>query len=429
LITLREVRHAACPTKRDQARAGAGRVTDVRSADQAVNPRHRIPVEVVIAAAPGLSRGLRTGAGFRVELGNEPMEGVGELGFVLIGVRADELNHLAIAVGGLLILTAGFIDHPQPIVAVVHIGEAHQEFASGALSFIEPTFAHERDDGVGAFRELVLVLHESEGLLFFLFASRSRLSSCGGSTSELRMLGCLLLGQAAVFVLFPATTRAWIVASCLGHRVGVGYGKSITYFSRKESREMYASAFGSLNDVRLQSILLKLDRKEAEHTRAKGCPDCQGALHAAPFRRKPRGAKVSEDFRVRYSYCCAKDKCRHRMTPASLRFLGPKHYLAAAVVLSTAMSCGATPARVQRLKELVGVSRLTVLRWMSWWQEVLPATPLWRARCGALRTPVQLTELPQSLLEQFSGCVLARVRALLRFLAPLTAGRRSALPM
>ena len=30
-----------------------------------------------------------------------------------------------------------------------------------------------------------------------------------------------------------------------------------------------------------------------------------------------------------------------------------------------------TPARMQRLKELVGVSRQTVLRWQQWWQELL----------------------------------------------------------
>jgi hypothetical protein len=119
------------------------------------------------------------------------------------------------------------------------------------------------------------------------------------------------------------------------------------------------------------------------------------------------------------------DGCRHRATPPSMRFLGPKVYWAAVVVLISAMRCGATPTRMRSLKNLVGLSRQTVLRWTVWWQQVLPGSPFWRAACGAFCSSVELCELPQSLLEQFAGNVEERLLTLLRLLAPLTGGRRS----
>jgi hypothetical protein len=104
-------------------------------------------------------------------------------------------------------------------------------------------------------------------------------------------------------------------------------------------------------------------------------------------------------------------------------------YWAAVVVLISAMRCGVTPTRLQSLKELVGVSRQTVLRWQTWWQQVLPQSPFWGACRGAFRSTVQIGELPQSLLEQFAGTVQERLLALLCFLAPLSGGRRSARSM
>jgi hypothetical protein len=101
-------------------------------------------------------------------------------------------------------------------------------------------------------------------------------------------------------------------------------------------------------------------------------------------------------------------------------------YLAGVVVVIAAMRCGFTPARMERLKELVGVSAQTVLRWQKWWRHVLPDTAFWRSACGALTSPVVTSELPLSLLEQFVGTVEERSLALLRFLAPLTGGSKGA---
>lgn len=183
-----------------------------------------------------------------------------------------------------------------------------------------------------------------------------------------------------------------------------------------------------LSDARFHRILWQLDEQSAREVKERGCRrgECHGALHLARYLRKPRGMPVGLRCECwRWSFCCAKDGCRARATPPSLRFLGPKVYLAAVVTVTTAMRCGMTPARMQRLEDLVGVSRQTVVRWQRWWREVLPQSAFWRASCGAFGSTVQLSELPLSLLEQFTGEVEERLLSLLRFLAPLTGGRRS----
>ena len=191
---------------------------------------------------------------------------------------------------------------------------------------------------------------------------------------------------------------------------------------------MYLSVLTHLKDPAFQELLLQFDEDLAKEARAQGCPDCNGKLHSAVFQRKPRGTlqPLDPEFCVRFSFCCATDGCRHRTTPPSLRFLHRRVYLGAVVVLVSALRSGATPFRMRALKELVGVSCQTVSRWEHWWQEVFPQTAFWRAARGGLRAPVEIGTLPGSLLEQFAGTARERLLDLMRFLKPLTGGRRSA---
>lgn len=190
---------------------------------------------------------------------------------------------------------------------------------------------------------------------------------------------------------------------------------------------MYESALARLKDPAFQKLQLEFDEDLAREARAQGCPDCNGKLHSAVFPRKPRGTlqPLEPAFCVRFSFCCDRDGCRHRATPPSLRFLNRRIYLGAVVVLVSALRCGATPFRMKALKELVGVSRQTVLRWQRWWQEVFPRTAFWRAAQGALCASMEIGALPLSLLDRFTGAARERLLALLRFLTPLTGGRRS----
>jgi hypothetical protein len=105
-----------------------------------------------------------------------------------------------------------------------------------------------------------------------------------------------------------------------------------------------------------------------------------------------------------------------------VRFLGRKVYLAAVVVLVSAMRHGATPGRMKKLRELLGVSRRTVERWRLWWREAFARSGFWRVAAAAFMPPVDTDLLPTSLLERFSGDEQARVIGLMRFLGPITGG-------
>lgn len=182
---------------------------------------------------------------------------------------------------------------------------------------------------------------------------------------------------------------------------------------------MYAEL---LADPELPALLLKFDQDLAAECRARGCPLCSGALHSARYRRKPRGGPLilPADYERRFSFCCAVDGCRKRATPASLRYLSRKVYLATAVVLISAMRCGTSPARLRYLEEHLEVSRRTIYRWRAWWREVFPEMPFWREACGRFAAPIDRKCLPAVLLERFAGGLRERLILLLRFLAPVT---------
>ncbi|HTU61722.1 MAG TPA: hypothetical protein VMF89_24870 [Polyangiales bacterium] len=184
---------------------------------------------------------------------------------------------------------------------------------------------------------------------------------------------------------------------------------------------MYAEL---LADRELPALLLKFDEDLAAECRARGCRICGGTVHSARYRRKPRGGPltVPADYERRFSFCCAVDGCRTRATPPSLRYLSRKVYLATAVVLISAMRCGATPRRLRYLEQMLGVSRRTIYRWRAWWCELLPETAFWRAASALLVPPVDRALLPAALLERFIGSMRERLIALLRFLAPLSTG-------
>lgn len=176
-----------------------------------------------------------------------------------------------------------------------------------------------------------------------------------------------------------------------------------------------------LGDARLWGLLGRIDGDLAAAARGGGCRICGGTLHRSRYPRKPRGGPADlAGYDWRDSFCCAQEGCRKRLTPPSLRFLGRKVYLGAVVVLVSAMSHGATPARLARLGELTGASRRTLDRWREWWREVFAASPFWKAAAGRFEKPVERELLPLSFLVRFAGDELERLVAALRFLAPLS---------
>ena len=75
-----------------------------------------------------------------------------------IWVLADELDHLSLAFGRLLVFTASLIDHAEAVPAVGLVGESSQEIAGRDLCGVELGRADEIDDGIGCIHQLFVAL-------------------------------------------------------------------------------------------------------------------------------------------------------------------------------------------------------------------------------------------------------------------------------
>jgi hypothetical protein len=165
-----------------------------------------------------------------------------------------------------------------------------------------------------------------------------------------------------------------------------------------------------------------LERVDAEIVAAvamAGCATCGGRLHRADYPRKPRGGGLGaagEFFRSRFSLCCGREGCRRRATPPSVRFLGRRVYLGAAVIVGSVIALAlATAATVQRA---TGIPAKTTRRWLRWWRGPFTATSVFLGLAGRMVPAVARLELPRSLLDRLPG--VSRVQTMLVWLAPLT---------
>lgn len=175
-----------------------------------------------------------------------------------------------------------------------------------------------------------------------------------------------------------------------------------------------------LGDARFYELQLKFDEDIAVEARASCCSRCSGRLDSSNYQRKPRGAmaRLPDRYETRFSLCCA--KCRRRSTPPSVRFLGRRVYLAAVVVLASAMQHGITPTRANKLQKLLGTSIQTLTRWREWWLCAFIESKFWKATRAFFSPPPCEKSLPLSLLESFGADEEKRLTLLLRFLKPIS---------
>ncbi len=103
-----------------------------------------------------------------IEFFNEFLEGDQELGVIVGGMGLHELDDLSVAVCGFLRFTAGFIDHAETVITVVHFGIVGDQFVSSLLSLIEFVSLDQINDGVGGGVEFIAPFGEVIilGLLF-----------------------------------------------------------------------------------------------------------------------------------------------------------------------------------------------------------------------------------------------------------------------
>ncbi|MEO8381783.1 MAG: hypothetical protein ABI779_19130 [Acidobacteriota bacterium] len=119
---------------------------------------------------------------------------------------------------------------------------------------------------------------------------------------------------------------------------------------------------------------------------------------------------------VRFSFCCAREGCRRRVTPASLRFLDRKVFFAVIVLLVPVLREGLTPERMRRLRERLQVSERTVRRWVRFWRETFATSRTWQAARRWFAQPVKTGAMPASLVEAFAHIsdLHERITAVLR---------------
>jgi len=177
-------------------------------------------------------------------------------------------------------------------------------------------------------------------------------------------------------------------------------------------------------DARFWAVLFAIDQDLADKARNQACP-CGGRLHVSDFPRKPRGGPddLPESYRSRLSFCCAREGCRKRMTPPSVRFLGLKVYLGLVVLLVTTLRQGPTPRAARELSQRFGADRRTSARWQVFWCEQFPETDFGKAQRARLTPVVEIVELPRSIVDAFlRGADSAHEdwQRLLRFLSPVT---------
>lgn len=170
-------------------------------------------------------------------------------------------------------------------------------------------------------------------------------------------------------------------------------------------------------------FLEKVDADLAEAERVKGCRYCDGKLHRANYKRKPRGVESWPDQPKRNSFCCHREGCRRRHTPPSVRFLGRRVYGGVVAVLLPAMVHGLKPERVRQIRERLDlqIDRRTLERWRQWWLGLFVGSSFWKEARARFMPPLCQKTLPLSLCLSFQVEERRdRLLDLLQFLAPLT---------
>jgi hypothetical protein len=170
------------------------------------------------------------------------------------------------------------------------------------------------------------------------------------------------------------------------------------------------------------SCLLEIDKEIGARVAAEGCRHCGGPLHRGDFPRKARGGLLvlAESLSTRIGLCCGRRGCRRRSLPPSVRFLGRRVYVGAAVLIACVLAPASTVAAKVRL--LTGVPARTVRRWRAWWQGGFVVSRLFGEQRGRFMPPLLVEALPASLLERFAeGATPIRAATrTLAFLSPLT---------
>lgn len=173
-----------------------------------------------------------------------------------------------------------------------------------------------------------------------------------------------------------------------------------------------------LKDSRTFEFLQQIDRDTETRAGLEKCRFCGDRLHRGYYLRKPRapGIDLSAEFCVRPSFCCRRDGCRRRMTPALLRFLGRKVYVSIVVVLVAAMTQGPSAKRLCAIEAEIGIAPQTVRRWCHYWREIFVTRSAWLYQRGNFMPPVDEKDLPLTFLSRFGHSAQEELAAVCRLI-------------
>lgn len=167
--------------------------------------------------------------------------------------------------------------------------------------------------------------------------------------------------------------------------------------------------------------LRAIDEAIVQAAADEACPVCGGPLHRGDYPRKPRGGLVAafgDELGRRFSLCCGRQGCRKRATPPSVRFLGRRVYVGAAVIVASVVVLAASTAA--SAVRATGIAARTLRRWLRWWRGAFTETDVFARLSGRLVPAVDRRRLPACLLDRLAGDRADRVGKLLAWLAPLT---------
>lgn len=130
---------------------------------------------------------------------------------------------------------------------------------------------------------------------------------------------------------------------------------------------------------------MNLDAELSKKVREKACPKCGGALHFARYQRKGRilESDFSEDWNSFHSLCCAREGCRKRVRPLSVRFAGRSPFNGGLVLLARLLVSGGSKRSILLLSKELKVSERTLRRWLRFWNYVHKNSVWWR-KIGAI---------------------------------------------
>ena len=182
-----------------------------------------------------------------------------------------------------------------------------------------------------------------------------------------------------------------------------------------------------LQSTNIFYLLHRIDLDLAAQQQKAGCPFCGGSLHYSNYLRKPRGGPcLPEDFSIRLSLCCSKERCRRRTLPKSTLFMDRRVYFRVFILIITTLR-QSKPQEYSKnmLSKMLDANRKTINRWLNYFRELFPKSQTWKTVRGFISPVVTAFILPGALVEYYLEKSKCTMQAITNCLVLLTTGSQT----